>query len=778
LKVAVVLLLVYLSINLQAQTPLKGRITDENGESIIGATVILKEKNEGKVTDDLGRFEFSDLQQTSYQLMVSSVGFLKKTIQVEYPETEYIQITLQEDVFQLSNIEIVGEENADKIRKSGYNVEAIDVQPYQDLNIDVNQILQLASGVNLRQSGGLGSNFELSLNGLSGNQVRYFIDGMPMEYFGSALSLNNMSANLIRNIEVYKGVVPVHLASDALGGSINIITPPLNEKFLDLSYSYGSFNTHRATALAQMSNDRGHFVRLMSFFNHSDNNYWMDDVQVTDELGNVTGNIRTRRFHDTYTSGALSVKTGVLNKSYADELSLQFTYAGNLNEIQHPDVSVNRVYGGLNRRSDNYIGHLRYAKKWGRISLDLQAMVSRRADVVYDTLSRRYNWLGEYKPLNNNQGEYYGQQSIFHIEDNLFRINANVNYSIAEGHTLNLGISYSDLNRKGRDEINENNLAFANTNTLQKQITGLSYDFSALDDKFRASLFTKYYQYSAVINTEEYVGDGYENVETEANISKPGYGLSISYQISPSLLSKVSFEKAYRLPEPEEILGDGMFVNPNPDLTTEFSNNVNAGLIYRNRFNDFSIKSELDGFYRPARDFIMFVNDRGIFGSYYNIANVRILGIESSNQISYQNKYILAFNWTYQSLTDQTPTYEGLPNTNYGRKIPNTPYFFWNIRLGYLKNIGKSNRLMVNLTSRYVHEFFLYWDHLGYKEDKNLIPTQFINDFDINYAFKEGKYSASLSVRNLFDVRAYDNFNIQKPGRAFYFKLRYFLYPN
>jgi len=46
----------------------------------------------------------------------------------------------------------------------------------------------VSSGINVRQSGGIGSEFNCSLNRLLENQIRYFIDGIPMKYFGSALT--------------------------------------------------------------------------------------------------------------------------------------------------------------------------------------------------------------------------------------------------------------------------------------------------------------------------------------------------------------------------------------------------------------------------------------------------------------------------------------------------------------------------------------------------------------------------------------------------------------
>ncbi|MCG8388480.1 MAG: hypothetical protein MJA30_23215, partial [Cytophagales bacterium] len=58
---------------------------------------------------------------------------------------------------------------------------------------------------------------------------------------------------------------------------------------------------------------------------------------------------------------------------------------------------------------------------------------------------------------------------------------------------------------------------------------------------------------------------------------------------------------------------------------------------------------------------------------------------------------------------------------------------------------------------------------------KSTIPQQLIHDLQMEYAFAKGKYNVSLSVNNITNAMAYDNFNIQKPGRAAYIKCRYFL---
>lgn len=94
------------------------------------------------------------------------------------------------------------------------------VKPVVNSLSNLNELVNRTSGVKVRQEGGVGSDYDLSINGMSGNSVRYFIDGVPLETKGSEVSLANLPVNIIDHIEMYKGVVPAYLGSDALGGTI------------------------------------------------------------------------------------------------------------------------------------------------------------------------------------------------------------------------------------------------------------------------------------------------------------------------------------------------------------------------------------------------------------------------------------------------------------------------------------------------------------------------------------------------------------------------------
>src|SRR5690606_32300446 len=146
---------------------------------------------------------------------------------------------------------------------------------------DLGHALDRVSGVRVRESGGVGSQMNFSLNGFRGNQVRFFMDGVPMDNFGSSFQINNIPVGLAERIEVYTGVVPVGLGADALGGAVNIITNSKKKDHMEASYSYGSFNTHRFSLNTVYVSKSGFTAQLNAFQNFSDNSYKMK-VDVAD----------------------------------------------------------------------------------------------------------------------------------------------------------------------------------------------------------------------------------------------------------------------------------------------------------------------------------------------------------------------------------------------------------------------------------------------------------------------------------------------------------------
>ena len=67
--------------------------------------------------------------------------------------------------------------------------------------------------------------------------------------------------------------------------------------------------------------------------------------------------------------------------------------------------------------------------------------------------------------------------------------------------------------------------------------------------------------------------------------------------------------------------------------------------------------------------------------------------------------------------------------------------------------------------------FLLYPEIFGSVNDF-YVPNQFAHNLTLSYSMKEGRYNFSLECRNFTNEKLYDNFSLQKAGRAFYAKFR------
>src|SRR5690606_23440011 len=105
------------------------------------------------------------------------------------------------------------------------------------------------------------------------------------------------------------------------------------------------------------------------------------------------------------------------------------------------------------------------------------------------------------------------------------------------------------------------------------------------------------------------------------------------------------------------------------------------------------------------------------------------------------------------------------------------PWLFGNLDL----SVNRSNILMDNselqLTwgTHYTHYYYRSWQGFATANSLVTIPRQLVHDAIISYAMQNSRYNVALECKNLTNELVYDNFRLQKPGRAFYLKLRYFI---
>ena len=72
----------------------------------------------------------------------------------------------------------------------------------------------------------------------------------------------------------------------------------------------------------------------------------------------------------------------------------------------------------------------------------------------------------------------------------------------------------------------------------------------------------------------------------------------------------------------------------------------------------------------------------------------------------------------------------------------------------------------------YVKAFHRNWANVG-GNNLDIIPTQYPVDAGLTYAFPGQKIVLRFDAKNIFNQQVFDNFGLQKPGRAFFGKITY-----
>lgn len=777
-----------LTVSAQKRAMLSGKIISAEDKSIIDfATVYLKGTSYGCTTNERGIYHLKAPAGT-YTLVVSAIGFetFEEQITLKNEERTRQTIVLKTATHQLDEVVVVSN-GVSRVQKSAFNAVALDTRELHNSTKSLSDALTQLPGLKLRESGGVGSDMQLMLDGFSGKHVKIFIDGVPQEGAGTAFDINNIPVNFAERIEVYKGVVPVGFGTDALGGVINIVTNKRRRSWhLDASYSYGSFNTHKSYINFGQTFRNGLMYEINAFQNFSDNDYYIDNYITEFGDDGITENTdrnkiyHVRRFNDQFHNEAIIGKVGLVDKKWADRLMLGFTFSNFYKEIQ-TGVYQYIVFGEKHRKGHSFVPSLEYSKRnlfTKGLDVMLTANYNHNITNNIDTATYKYNWLGDRKFTGS-----HGEQSYQDNESKNTNWNGTftANYRIGTAHTFTLNHVLSTFRRTTRSYVDGSSKIsdFSISKITRKNITGLSYRLMPTE-KWNFSAFGKYYnQYNQgpVSQSEDGVGN---YIDMHRHTSAFGYGAAGTYFIIKGLQAKLSYEKAYRLPTTDELFGDEDLEAGKTDLRPEKSDNVNFNLSYNRQFGKHGIYVEGTLIYRDTKDYIQ----RGLstvsgmsYGIYENHGRVKTKGFNISARYNYSRWFSLG--GTYNNINvrdDERYTAENTQqqSATYGQRMPNLPYVFANFDATFTWHglFAEGNVLTISYDGYYQHEFPLYWERFGDPSTKSRVPEQLSHNLSIGYSIKNGRYNLSLECRNLTDEKLYDNFSLQKAGRAFYGKFR------
>lgn len=226
-----------------ALDPVKGRVLDNSGSAVPGATVVLKGSTTvGTTTDVDGLFTLNIPAVANAVLVISSIGYI--TQEVSIANRSQIEISLVADTKSLAEVVVVGYGTQKKADLTG----AVSVVDMKELNQQpaaqiTNQLQGRVSGVTIQTSGQPGQSPQVRIRGINtfgNNSPLYVVDGVP------TLSIDDLNPNDIASMQVLKDAASASIYGARAANGVIILTTKRGSKNEKVKVSYdGYYGTQR-----------------------------------------------------------------------------------------------------------------------------------------------------------------------------------------------------------------------------------------------------------------------------------------------------------------------------------------------------------------------------------------------------------------------------------------------------------------------------------------------------------------------------------------------------
>ena len=777
---------------LSAQNILRGKIIDkETGLPISGAYISIKNTKQKTVSDKTGNYQIDILSNGTCIVEVSFVGY-KRVRQVIV-----LNGNITKDFFLESSANVLNEvvvrgssqqAEINRIRQSPMAVTVVDGSKLRGRSSGIEEILTRTSGIKVRKTGGLGSASRISVHGLEGKRVAVYINGFPLNSPDGSFDINDIPIDVIKYIEVYKGIVPAEYGGDGLGGAINIVTREDECDLVGFTQELASFGTSKTLTSAQKLFAKSGILFNVAFFkNKSKNNYTMSWPVFETNLP-VSEYRKVRRNNDYYDADFYHVGIG-FRKLYFDKLDLECAFYRNKKGIQSLSFDSQHAY----MKSFNIMPTLHIEKNdfiFKGLEMKSSLVIPVIQTSLIDTTTTRRQWDGTIT------------QAMGETEDNLLneshnrqfelRNKFNLKYTFGQ-HTFNINDQLALSDYRPKDERMNDYLGFDPSSFPSKMISnniGLCHLYASSNHRFQNSLtISIYYLKSKIFRTSDALSkaqmkDASAPKQTSVNKTYYGFSEGVSYEFWKGVRGKFSFSHNVRLPDTGELFGNGMSIKPSVNLLPEIGDNLNVGTIIdtRNVMGLTRVQWETNFYYMYIQNMIrLFPAD--IRSIYTNLGKTSTMGFDTDLKVDVTPNIYTYFNLTLQDIRDRQKWLndaKGTDNPTYNKHVPNIPSFYFNYGLEYHAEnlLGRNELSRIYMDVSHVGEFDWGWQMstLSDQRKKWIIPSNDVFTIGLQQSFWHNNISLSFEVENIFDKENYMEFKMPLQGRTFKTKLRFNLF--
>ena len=747
-----------------AQVTVAGRVTNAEGEALIGANVIITTIRKGATADTQGRFEIQDVPPGEYLITGSYIGYesVKRSIVVaEGVSKLLVNIQMDKKAFNLSELTVSATRADAKTPVTYSNLDAEAIEK-TNLGQDVPFLLKWMPSTIVTSDAGTGIGYTgLWIRGSDPSRINVTINGIPLNDAESQLvfwvDLPDFLSST-QDIQVQRGVGTSTNGASAFGASINLSTAKVNsEPFAAIGATIGSFNTQKGNIRfgTGLINDRFTVEGRLS--------------QITSDgyIDRATADLSSYYLSASYLGDNSLLRLNIFSghevtyqawngvpASFVDDPDLRtFNSAGTEKEGDPHDNEVDDyeqthyqlLYDNqLNLNWKLNLG-LHYTKGQGFFEL-YQGGALQSAYGIQDTVEFGTTDLIERRWLDN---DFYGATYALHYLNDNNRLNATLGgaYNIYEG--LHFGEVIWARNAGSSelgDRYYENDAVKTDFNIFAKANYELAFGLNAyLDLQYRRVNY-------------DFVGfnNAFQAVDQTVSLDffNPKAGLFLALNDDVELYA--SFGVGHHEPNRND------FTESTPNSRPVSERLLNTEIGYRQNWKKAALAVNVyHMFYNDQLALTGQVNDVGEYARVnidrsYRLGLELIGGIEiakglriNANATISQNKveaftefvdvYDADFNWLRQDAIDHKET-----------DLPFSPNLTGALELNYTALNTEEQALELSLATKYVGQQFIDLT----SDENNALDAYTFTDFRANYSIETGfigRVSFTLLARNIFD---------------------------
>lgn len=211
-------------------------IEKETEEDIPYATILIVGSGQGTVSNEAGQFQFKNLEEGTYRLRVSAVGYrtLEKSIVVGREYMAVVHFPLEEEAVMVDEVVVSASRTEVSRRDAPVVVNILSPKLFDAVNsTDLAKTLNFQSGLRVENNCQNCGFPQVRINGLDGPYSQILINSRPIiSALSGVYGLEQIPTNMIDRVEVVRGGGSALFGANAVGGTINIITKdPIDNSF-------------------------------------------------------------------------------------------------------------------------------------------------------------------------------------------------------------------------------------------------------------------------------------------------------------------------------------------------------------------------------------------------------------------------------------------------------------------------------------------------------------------------------------------------------------------